>query len=298
MTSSADIIRLIKLTADEYGKNLSDAQYSLYVKVLTRFSIEQLKKAIDAHQFDPENGQWMPMPAHLIKHININDGRPTADEAWLNTPKSEHESISWTEEARQAFLELESQNPNATDIEMKMAFRPLYDRLVSEARSNGVPMKWVNTYGFDSEGREECKKLTDRRNYDCGQLLELPKPKDHEPLEGIAYKPTKSNGEKILSELIGELDHKIAEEKTALVKKIILDVERDNSPYIGHFKPTKINMTKKQEGINKMLVGIGDNEILEIEIDGGLNQFFAKCGARLTPNWIENSFLYTEIKAR
>jgi len=294
-----DVIRLIKLTADEYGKNLSDAQYSLYVKILTKFTVDNLQKAIEAHQADPEKGQWMPMPANLIKHID--DGRPTASEAWINTPKSERESISWTEEARQAYLELESQNSDASDVDMKLAFRPLYDRLVAEARANGIPVKFVNTYGFDSEGREECKKLTNQRNYQCGQLAELPAPEKplmiepSKPVEGVAYKPTKKNGERILAELISDLDKKIAEEKGTLVKKIILDVVRDDSPIVESFKPTKINMTKQQKGINRMLDGIGETEILEIEIDGGLNQFFAKSGARLSPNLVENKFLYSEI---
>ncbi len=56
-----------------YGKTLSPAAANLYFETLSKYEIEDVLRALSAHVQSPENGQFTPKPADIIRII---DGEP------------------------------------------------------------------------------------------------------------------------------------------------------------------------------------------------------------------------------
>ena len=50
-----------------YRQDATDFVLRMWWRVCQRFSLEQFKAAVDAHVADPEQGRFVPMPAHIIK---------------------------------------------------------------------------------------------------------------------------------------------------------------------------------------------------------------------------------------
>jgi hypothetical protein len=96
----------------------------------------------------------MPMPAHLIGKRQATDGRPTADEAWAMCPRSEDESLFWTEEMAQAYGVAAPLLQHGDQVAARKAFIDRYESLVATARAAGVPRKVTPSFGFDRNGRE------------------------------------------------------------------------------------------------------------------------------------------------
>lgn len=67
--------------AEVYGKDLTEAGLSVWWNTLSRYGIEQVKRALNQHTMDVERGQFMPKPADIVRQI---DGTPddAALEAW------------------------------------------------------------------------------------------------------------------------------------------------------------------------------------------------------------------------
>lgn len=90
-----------------------------------------------------------PALADVISRID--DGRPGAEEAWAMIPKSEDDSVVWTDEMREAFGIARSLLDD--EIAARMAFREAYLRLTSEARAARKPTRWGVSLGLDPSGR-------------------------------------------------------------------------------------------------------------------------------------------------
>ena len=84
----------------------------------------------------------------------LDDGRPGAEEAWAMMPKSESASVVWTDEMAEAFGVASALLDEGDAIAARMAFREVYQRLVSEARVTRKPTVWRPSLGWDFAGRE------------------------------------------------------------------------------------------------------------------------------------------------
>lgn len=85
----------------------------------------------------------------------IDDGRPGSDEAWAMVPRTEADSVVWTNEMSEAFFSSALPLMEAgDDIAARMAFKQTYDRLISQARNEKRPPMWVASLGFDKGKRE------------------------------------------------------------------------------------------------------------------------------------------------
>lgn len=83
----------------------------------------------------------------------IDDGHLGADEAWALMPRSEDDSVVWTNQMMQAW-DVSRQVSDTTAA--RMAFKEAYTREVAEARSNGRGPKWHLSMGFNKDGRESA----------------------------------------------------------------------------------------------------------------------------------------------
>lgn len=85
----------------------------------------------------------------------IDDGRPTADEAWAQVGTAdEGKTIVTTQEAMQALADVrrllcEEDDPQAA----RMAFRASYTRIVQRNRDDRTPARWTASLGHDRARR-------------------------------------------------------------------------------------------------------------------------------------------------
>ncbi|MCK5897422.1 MAG: hypothetical protein KAG20_11480 [Cocleimonas sp.] len=225
MNNQKDIINMVTVLSEQYGKQVTAPLMKMFTSVLSKYSTEDIKNAIDSHTMDTESGMFFPMPANLIKFIQINDGRPTSDEAFLNTPTSEYESVSWTAETREAYFSVCNDLGHSDRVALRMAFKPAYERIIQANRLNSVPVIWENNLGLDKLGREETQALTRDRNYQINKKdnPQLMPPKKKEILPYLEpEKNTWQNKEKgisCLKEIMEKLDKDIEDEKSELTRK-------------------------------------------------------------------------------
>src|SRR5262245_18509616 len=67
----------------------------------------------------------------------IDDGRPLVEEAFAMLPRTEAESVVWTEEMRQAFGSARALFAARDHVAARMAFKERYVQLVQRARDQG-----------------------------------------------------------------------------------------------------------------------------------------------------------------
>jgi hypothetical protein len=111
----------------------------------------------------------------------LDDGRPGAEEAWAQIPKSESETAVWTTEAAQAYGVAAPLIADGDMIAARMAFKETYLRLVQDARDRAEPVDWQVSLGHDPRGRDapiaravELGRLTYERAQNFVPLLPMP----------------------------------------------------------------------------------------------------------------------------
>lgn len=61
--------QMLVTVADLYGKTLSEFAISLYFNALREFDLAAVRQAFDRYVRNPDNGQFMPKPADLIRML-------------------------------------------------------------------------------------------------------------------------------------------------------------------------------------------------------------------------------------
>lgn len=74
-----DFATLINSVSDLYGKQVSDIALSLWWNALKHFDLVAVREALSAHVRNPDNGQFMPKPADVVRLL----GGTTTDSAML-----------------------------------------------------------------------------------------------------------------------------------------------------------------------------------------------------------------------
>lgn len=93
--------------------------------------------------------------ADILERMTSADGRPDADEAWMNALLAEDEAatVVWTEEAQKAFAIARPALAIRDKVGARMAFKAAYDRMVKAARERNEPARWSASLGYDVEER-------------------------------------------------------------------------------------------------------------------------------------------------
>lgn len=153
-----------------HSKSLTSEARALFFSAMSEFSLADVRKAFSAHIKDPQRGQYPPKPADLIAQLlgdSANDGRPEAEEAWSISRGAldEDETVVWTQECAAAFAKVEHLLEARDDVAARMSFKKIYDRLVEQARSQGVAPHWFSSNGRDAQRREYviAQAVRDRR---------------------------------------------------------------------------------------------------------------------------------------
>lgn len=66
-----------------YRQKLPDVSMSMWWEGLQRFELEEVRAAFNSHAFDPDRGQFLPMPADVVRHL----GGSTNDQAAIAAAK-------------------------------------------------------------------------------------------------------------------------------------------------------------------------------------------------------------------
>lgn len=146
---SEEFTRILTKLAGMFGRNITADTVGIFWSILECYELADIKTAIHMHLRDGESGKFFPMPAHLIAHLQSHDGRPSADEAWAEVPKSEAEMAYWTAETSAAFWPVLPLLEVGDVTAARMAFRAGYDRLVNEARQRNIPVSRCLSEGTD-----------------------------------------------------------------------------------------------------------------------------------------------------
>lgn len=137
--------------AEANGITRSPAAAEMLVKDLSRYEEAQVVEALQRCRYELSR---FPTLSDIIQRLP--DGRPGVEEAWALCPKSESDSVVWTEEMSQAFGVARPLLLSGDEIAARMAFRESYSKILTEARARGSVTRWVPSLGSDVLGRSRA----------------------------------------------------------------------------------------------------------------------------------------------
>lgn len=212
------IIEELGLTAEMCGQQTSPAALVVMAEALSGYESQAVIAAIKRVRIECRR---MTL-ADIIERITVADGRPTADEAWMNALQAEDESatVVWTEETAQAFAIARPALEIRDKIGARMAFKAAYDRLVQQAREDRQPAKWSASLGWDVEQRRrvleaavQCKRLS--ASHAAGLL---PAPQVNPDVAKAVLQLACVNGENVNK---GVTDRELARRKLAELRALL-----------------------------------------------------------------------------
>lgn len=151
----SNLLHALAVTAEVCGTEFSEPAAKAIVARLSSYPLESVLKALDKCQTEVTGRLSL---AAIIGRID--DGRPSADEAWSTAilAADEASTVVWTSETAKAYWAAAAVLDKGDKVGARMAFRDVYEREVSNARQAGTPTKWEATLGSDPYQREQAIK--------------------------------------------------------------------------------------------------------------------------------------------
>lgn len=149
MTHSSTLLEAVAVTAELCGRVFSEAAAAVFVDDLAAYPEPQVLAALRRCRREVRG-------VLTVQDVvsRLDDGRPGPDEAWAMVPKSEADTVVWTEEIAKALGIVQPLLDEGDKVGARFAFREAYVRLVAEARDQGKPVQWLASLGHDPRGRE------------------------------------------------------------------------------------------------------------------------------------------------
>lgn len=144
MKLSAKTIRALKATVELCGSTFSEEAAEIFLEDITGYPEHQLIGAL-ARCRREVRGRLTPKD--VIDRLE--DGRPTPDEAWAQVPKSERDSVVWTNEMAHAWSIAAPAWFDGDRMGAARAFREAYIRAVSSSRDRRIQPEWTVSLGDD-----------------------------------------------------------------------------------------------------------------------------------------------------
>lgn len=151
----SNLLQALAVTAEVCGTEFSEPAAKAIVARLSSYPLESVLKALDKCQTEVTGRLSL---AAIIGRID--DGRPSADEAWSTAilAGDEASTVVWTTETAKAYWAASALLEGGDKVGARMAFRDVYEREVSNARQAGTVAKWEATLGTDPYQREQAIK--------------------------------------------------------------------------------------------------------------------------------------------
>jgi hypothetical protein len=161
-SDKADFTALVAKTWRFYGKQPTGEDVADWFELLAEFPLAVVATAFRRHLTDPHQGQYLPKPADIIRHLPVprpeDDGRPSADEAWgllLRLVRDEAETGVLSEEIREGWQACGPVLSAGDEVGARRCFIDAYNRRVQLARERHEPVRWTVTLGTDRQLRQE-----------------------------------------------------------------------------------------------------------------------------------------------
>lgn len=148
--ASRELIQAIAATAELCGAKLSEAAAMMLVQDLAQYPEGHVLQALSRVR---KSGKRFSVGL-VIEEIDQNDGRPGADAAWAMLPRSENQTVVWTQEMQAAWGVAAPLMEDGDRFGARRAFVEEYERLVDKAREAGLSPRWEASLGLDPNGRE------------------------------------------------------------------------------------------------------------------------------------------------
>lgn len=148
---SAELLKAIAVTAELTSTELSATALKVLAADLAPYPEPAVMRALDRCRKEL-TGRLTP--AAIFERLD--DGRPTADEAWAIAmlATDEAETVVWTSEIAQAWEIAQPIFEGRDKVGARMAFRDAYDRLCRAGRETKTPATWSVSIGWDAGRRE------------------------------------------------------------------------------------------------------------------------------------------------
>lgn len=141
------LIKAVVATAQVMGTELSEDAARMFCQDLSDYHEPSVLEALTRCRREVKGKLTL---ADVV--ARIDDGRPGPNEAWAMIPKSEADTVVWSDEMRSAYA---AASPLMHDeVAARMAFIETYQREVTKARAEKRPPKWTPSLGWDATGRE------------------------------------------------------------------------------------------------------------------------------------------------
>ncbi|TXD58885.1 hypothetical protein FUT88_13505 [Ralstonia sp. TCR112] len=190
-----EFAEVIRATFDNYHREQPmNSTLRVWWEMLAGFDMAAVRGACMRYiatepKYPPTIGQLLG----LLRGSNGGDGRLGADEAWARalTGMDESETIITTPEIMAAFSIAQTVLESGDEVGARMAFKDVYNRIVSEARAAGKPVEWQASLGWDAEKRARVVNQAVAAGFlpapKAAALLPPPKPKTQDVYpEGLA----------------------------------------------------------------------------------------------------------------
>lgn len=129
-------------------------------------SLDQIRESLRRCSMECVFPVRLPHIFQRVPGFGVNDGRPDPETAWAMCPKSDEQSVVWTDEMAVAFegarkllidgdaARNKSQaNHNPESIAARMAFKEAYQVEVYKARAERRPIHWTASLGWNKADR-------------------------------------------------------------------------------------------------------------------------------------------------
>lgn len=151
-----NFLTLMTGICEMYGKNATETFLEVYWQSLSQFSFEEVSRALQAHVQNPDNGQFMPKPADVVKYIQ-GDTQGRALQAWSKVAEAIKNyggsySLVFDDPAIHAVIDdMGGWISLASCLEEEMPFR--CNEFVKRYRS--IVLKKIDSYPKKLVGRDE-----------------------------------------------------------------------------------------------------------------------------------------------
>ena len=148
----AGLASAICATAEAMGQEMNPGTAAMMAEDLCAYPLPVVKAALKACRFEVKGKLAM---ADILQRVQTSDGRPGKDEAWSIAllAGDEIETVVMTAEIQQAMTAASPILRLGDKVGARMAFMGAYERLVSAARAQAVPIAWCVSLGFDPARR-------------------------------------------------------------------------------------------------------------------------------------------------
>lgn len=148
---SPQLVRAVMVTAELTSTALSEPAARVLVADLARYPEAQVLRALERCRRELPSGRKLTVSEIVLR---LDDGRPTAEEAWAMIPRDERRTVVWTEEMVTAWGVALPLLAEGEPIPARMAFRDAYLKACAEAKDAGRPVRWQVSPGTDAQERE------------------------------------------------------------------------------------------------------------------------------------------------